>query len=366
MKFSIEAGKLKDLLEDLAAIAMSKHLSMPILSNIKIDVRDGRIIFFATNHEVTMTKELIVPTARPGMCTVPAKSLLDLLKAFNKEKKVTLSMVDDKRIRISQSRSRFNLSSADPHAYPEIDFPNVEYIPNNSESFVEGIDKVITSVAPDNEGRNFLQSMLFEPTDQEGMLRIIGTDGHKLTVCKIVGILPRPVLIPKMNIPQIKKVLSKTEEFGLFIEDDKQIVFKLEDGFLGVRLLVNKFPDYKKHLPRGSYMTLVIPREEMRDSIKRIRLFSDKNTETISLKAKDNTLTISSKNIEGDAEEVITIGEDSKIKGEVIINFNGKYLDQILAKYEKESVTLRVYSETSPVVFSDGSNVTSILMPVRR
>lgn len=370
MKFSIEAGKLKEIIEELVAIASSKKINTPVMSHLKVDVRDGKVIFFAANREVSMSKEFNACTPRPGMCTVPAKSLLDLLKAFGKEKTLTLSMIDDNRIRITQARSRFNLASMDPHSFPEVVIPDVEYMPMSSDAFLEAIDKVSPALADEKDVRESLQAALLEPTGEEGFMRAVAADGHKLITCKIPGILPRPVLVPRSSLTFIKKALLKSEEFGLFIEDgDSSLVFKLPDGFISTRLLVNKFPDYRNFLPRGSYLNVLTNTNEIIEAVRRVLLFTNKHSMTIGceIKAKDKLLVIKSRSAEGDAEETVSIKEDSTVPADTNMNFNGKYLEQILSKFGTEEISMRIYGQVAPVVFlGKGSNMMSIIMPVNK
>ena len=369
MKFKIEAGKLEDILEELVLIAPSKLENRPHLSHLKFDVREDKLIIFATDTELSMAKEIPVQTLRPGMCTAPAKHLMSLVKNFKKEQILTLAMIDDKKIRITQSRSRFNLSSGNPLAFPEMIVPDVEYCPMNPTAFVEAIDKVSSSMAGEKDGRPSLQAILFEPAEEDGFIRAVASEGHKLMTCKVPGILDGPILISKNSIAILKRAISKSDEMGIFVDvESASLIVKLDAGYISTRLMKNNFPDYRRFLPRGSFMIANINRPDFIQVLKRVMLFADASTSTVhvNISAADQTITVKSENSDGEAEEVATLLPGSTIDNDIEIKFNGKYLEQVLSNYEKGEIGLRLYGGTAPAVLLDGSNMMGIVMPVSR
>jgi len=369
MRFSLEVGHLQKTVEDLVAIATSKNIQSPIDTHIKIDAQTNSVLFYAQNAQVQMLRGLDLDVERPGICTIPAQRTLELLKNFENHKKITISMSDKQVVKISHSRSRFTLSCMNHHQFLPLETHNYEYIPINSQSFLEAIDKVSPSMAEaKNVFNSSLHAILFEPTSTEGFVRAVATDSHKLTTCKVPGLLPRAVLIPGSSLSVIKKALVKSEEFGLAVaDDDSTVSFKFDDGVLVARLLVNKFPAYQSIIPVGSCVKVYFSHEEFVVALKRILIFIDKTLPSITCDFDVNAqaLTISATSNEGTAEETVHLLSGTDIVNDFRMTFNGLFLKQIMSKITAEIILLRVYGPKLPAVFlGQDSNTMSIIMPL--
>lgn len=371
MKFTVDVTILKSLVEDLAAISDSKDTKHLIFSQIKVDCQQNSTVFTAFNFEMSMTKEIETNTERPGMCTLPAKSLLELLKAFPNKGNVTLSMTDDKRVRISQSRSRFNLSSMDPFAFPSMPSFGKEVGILSSKAFVEAISTVSNSMSTDADVRPFLCATMLEPAEEAGFMRAVSSDGYRLTTCKVPGVLIEPILIAKNIITTMKKIVAKYEEFSYSFDVSNNtatsMICRFKDAVLSVRLMAPKFPNYRTMLPRGNFAELIFNREELLGSLKRILLFADKNSEhmTIHMSAGKANVKLAAMSNAGEGEDEIILKDKSSIPGDMQVSFNGGYLEKMVSAFKGENLSVRVYTEISPVVFLDGTNIMGIVMPVK-
>ena len=67
----------------------------------------------------------------------------------------------------------------------------------------------------------------------------------------------------------------------------------------------------------------------------------------------------------GDASEELEVLEGSEIKGEVKLQLNPLLLQQALEKFTDEKVSIRIYSEVSPILIFDKENYMSLVMPKR-
>lgn len=366
MKFSTEARELKEFLVDLVAVASSSGLTTsPLLSHIKIVAEADRAIFMATNHELSLLKYIPTKTALPGMCTVPARSLFDLVKTFIGDKKVTLELTEDTRLRVSHSRSKHNLSSANPAAFFNLNIPLDGYTAFNPDALLNIIHKTSDFMEDEKGVRPILQSTLFEPTSEAGFIRGVTTDGYRLATCKEPGILHAPFLLSRKSTLFISKVLAGKKDCGIFVSNT-ELSISFDGGVLHTRLLDNKFPNYRTVFPKGQYVNIEAPRMELLASIKRALLFTEAKSGRLSIEVRTPTsFVISSSCQEGDSEEIIDVTTSDNFSGPILLKFNGHYVEELLAKFEKEKISIRSYGCLSPVAFLDGSNLMGIILPLK-
>ena len=368
MKFSMKAGELQTILEDLTNIALTKIGQRQIMNHIKIDVRDDVIFLIATNMEMSMIAEIKVKSSRLGLCTVPAKSFADLISTFPADKKVTISMTDDSRIRVTQSRSRFNLTGANPHQFPDVYMPKDGYMPFDSKGFSEALKKVSPSMAEKKAVRPNLSVILMEPAETDGFMRAIASDGFTLTTYKIPGVLKESFVISDDSVDVLKKILKKVDEVGLIVDLAKHSLYlNMKQGFLSIKLPQNKFPKYKSLLPRGSYLNVILNREDILTLMKRMLLFSESNFGTVDLSicSKEKTVTFTSRSPNGNAEDIIPAEPSSEITKDMKIRFGGKMFSRSFTNFTGKTISLRLYGEHIAAVLLDGTNMMGILMPLR-
>ena len=91
MKLTAEREKLLAPLQAVIGV-VERRQTMPVLANVLLGVRDGRLSITATDLEV----ELVASTRgrqfnRPGDITVPGRKLLDILRALPEKAVVSLS-----------------------------------------------------------------------------------------------------------------------------------------------------------------------------------------------------------------------------------------------------------------------------------
>ncbi len=177
MKFSINREQLLKPLQQVAAV-VEKRQTLPVLSNVLMEVGDGQLSLTGTDLELELVARLpLEGEHQSGETTVPARKLVDIAKSLPAEADIRFE-VDGERMLVRSGRSRFSLATL-----PASEFPNQEE--DNSGSVLEIapntlrqlIDHTAFSMAQ-QDVRYYLNGMLFEL--RSGMLRAVSTDGHRL------------------------------------------------------------------------------------------------------------------------------------------------------------------------------------------
>ena len=127
MKFTLQREAFLTPLQKIAG-AVEKRQTLPILSNVLIQVNSHQLSVTATDTEVELIGRItLTEPAEVGKITVPAKKLIDICKALPDEANLTVTL-DGKQVLIKSGRSRFSLTTL-----PAEEFPNLEEGPGDFE-----------------------------------------------------------------------------------------------------------------------------------------------------------------------------------------------------------------------------------------
>ena len=175
MKFSISREALLRPLTLVAGV-VERRQTLPVLSNVLIEVQDGGLSLTGTDLEVELigraTTDLV---DEPGSVTVPARKLMDICKSLPDQSEISFTL-EDGRVVLRAGRSRFTLSTL-----PVAEFPNIEDGHNDTTlSLPRGTLKYLidaTSFAmAQQDVRYYLNGMLWEVDDKKN-LRVVDREG---------------------------------------------------------------------------------------------------------------------------------------------------------------------------------------------
>src|SRR6202142_1951557 len=107
MKLTAEREKMLGPLQAGIGV-VERRQTMPVLANVLLNVRDGRMSVTATDLEVELVAATDVTVQSAGDITVPGRKLLDILRALPEKTNVSLLLEGEKLI-VKGGRSRFSL-----------------------------------------------------------------------------------------------------------------------------------------------------------------------------------------------------------------------------------------------------------------
>lgn len=369
MKISLASKK--ELFESLNKVhsVVEKKNTLQILSNLHLSVQNEVLTIKATDLEVSMETSLPVRMLEEGKATVSAKNFLEIIRELP-EKEVIIHSKENHWIGISCGKSNFNIMGLAPEDFPSLPvYSGKNALKTKVDVLKKMVDHTIFAVSTD-ETRYHLNGVYLE-LGENNRHRMVATDGHRLAYYEDVlfdnpkDTLPKGIIIPRKGIQEIRKVIDGVNGSVELAVEGNHLLVKTSNTFLSVRLIEGQFPDYKQVIPRSNSKSLELDKNEFSDSLRRVSLLANEKSRGIKLAISNGRIEISSNNPDiGEATEVI----ETKYKGDSLeIGFNAKYLQELLAVIQAESITFELNDRMSPglIKVPGASEYLSVLMPMR-
>jgi len=352
----------------------NKRVTLAILSNIMIETTSNGLILTGTDLEVGLRIEVPAEVRDQGTLTLPSKKIFEVVRESGSDT-ITIQETENSWVVISAGLSTYNLAGMASDEFPK--FP--EYEEDNFISFEAGIftdliDKVIFSVANEEENAYSLTNVLFETEkrDERSFLRMISSDGHRLSIMEKdvatdVDLLnvQAGTLIPKKGIQELKKFCDNRDSIELSFEE-KQLIVRDNGSIMVIRLKQGEFPQYGAIVDAVQLENKIrIARIPFLDSLKRINLFTEDIFHTIQLEIENGKMILSSQNVDlGNAKDV----QDVEYDGEpLLLGFNCRYFIDALQVMGCDSIDAYINSNNSPCLMKSENDVgfLSIIMPMQ-
>jgi DNA polymerase-3 subunit beta len=376
MDFEIEKREFIKGLGLMQSVA-GRKTTLPILSHILLEWEKDSLSLTGTDLETGIREELTAKIHQKGKASVSAKKLYEIVRELPEET-IHIQKKDNQWITLQCGRSNFNLAGLDPEEFPSLPKYQEENFSIVSTRLIREMIEKTVFAASNEESRYHLNGVLFAQTKQGGKewLRMVATDGHRLSLIdrenqKIRGIDEKGIIIPKKGILEIRKIIGDRdgeEEMGIYFNTTHGF-FKTGKSLTVIRLIDGEFPEYEQVVPKGNDKKLLMTKERMYSSLKRVSTMASERMEGVKLSLKKNSLEMSSTHQDfGDAqEEVEVVYEGPPLQ----VGFNARYLIEALNVIETEEVLMELKDEGSPGILRppasapELSNQFCIIMPMR-
>lgn len=374
MKITLSRESLLGTLQSVIGV-VERRQALPILSNALFLVKDGRLDVHATDLEVELSSSVDVEGGGDGETTVPARKLLDIVRALPEGAGLELESLEG-AVQVRCGRSRYRLATL-----PVGDFPSSEVVGEKREVGVECndlkrlIEKTEFAMAQ-QDVRYYLNGLLLET--QGSRVRTVATDGHRLAVADTrlgddvdLG-ERRQVIIPRKGVVELARLVGQ----GLVVEQGL-VVLEISSQAMQVavgrnrffsKLVDGKYPEYEGVIPdlEGCGNRAVLDKRELQDSLKRASILSNDKYRAVRLAFKgDGVLEITAHNAEQEeAKEELGIDYEGE---ELEIGFNVGYLAEAVEAVEGERVLLALTGSSSSVLVKGVGSDTErfVVMPMR-
>ena len=352
-----------------------KKGTLAILANILIRTHNDSIELIGTDLEVGVKHLLPAEIIEPGAITLPSKILYEIIRESGSDI-ISIEENENNWVKIEAGSSTYNLAGTAPEEYPDFpEYSDEDMVEISSDVFKELIDKTIFSVAQERESNFTLTGLLLEKEEKEDKntyLRMISSDGHRLSIMERVVDnninninFDKNVIIPKKGILEIKKICETVDDISIGI-DKKQIVVKTDNKLLIVRLMNGDFPDYRSILNvinKDNFIEL--ERKTFLESLKRTNLFTEDTFNAVQLDIDKYNLILSSQNMDyGNATDKLKIN----YSGDPLnLGFNCRYFIDTLQVMNSESIKAFINYDQSPCLIEadNDQGFLSIIMPMK-
>lgn len=318
------------LLKELNFIqgVVEKKNTIPILSNLMIEAEGETLRIAGTDLDVSITINCNAQVRNAGATCVQAKKLFEIVRALP-DAEVEIRTGDQDQVSLVCERSRFRMPGLAKDNYPEIPQFKGELIILPTELIRSFISRTIFAIT-NEESRYTLNGAKFELAD--GSLRMVATDGHRLSFVEKRAALinghkdPKvDVIIPRKTLAELAKLCTETEESIEFGKDENHLFFKVGHRLLVSRILSGQFPNYEMVLPKDNRNKIPIESARVAGAIKRVALMADERSHAVKFEVGNGQINISSQAADvGEAGETLPV----EYAGEAIVaGFNAQYLN---------------------------------------
>jgi len=340
MKFIVNSSTLLKELQKLNGVISTSN-TLPILDNFLFEIEDGKIKIIASDLETTMISEITSESSSNGQITIPSKILIDTLKTFSNQPLTFLVDEETKGIEISSENGNYKLAGQDAKEFPKV--PEL----SSSSSFLISSSVLLNAInktlfASGNDELRPVMSGVFCELSEEN-ITFVATDAHKLvkhTRSKISSNSNSSFILPKKPLSLLKNNIDSDSDLNIDF-NETNVKFSLDNITLICRLIDGKYPNYDAVIPKDNPNKLVINKDELLNSIKRVSIYASKTTHQIRLKIAGSQLQITSEDLDfaNKAEERLTCSYEGE---DIEIGFNSRFVIDMLNNIGAEQICLEM------------------------
>lgn len=372
MKFRISKEKFLEGLQQVQNV-VSSRATLPILSNVLLEAKDGALTLTTTDLDVTVRGRVApkdgndvttITVEEPGAITLPARRLASIVRELPASE-VDVTVNDEHTATLKCGNSLFKLLGLPPNEFPPP--PKIE----NEKVFVlaqrtlrDGLKKTAYAISTD-ETRYVLNGIFCQFKD--GKMTLVATDGRRLAMTDYEVEFPAEnecsVIIPTKAVHELQRLLKDDESELRMRVGARQIAFELNQNLLFSKLIEGNYPNFRQVIPGAAKERVTLDREVFLQAAQRVSLLAADKSNSVKLNFRRNNIEITANSADiGDAREELPV----KYSGpDMTIAFNPDYLVAPFRNLDTDEVFLDLIDEVSPGVIKINSPFLYVLMPMR-
>ena len=328
---------------------------LPILMNVLLRA-DDHLHLFASDLEVGFSTGCQAQIDEPGVITLPAKRLLDLVEQLP-DTDVQI-VTDAKHVHILSGQFRSRLQTLPPDDFPQA--PEVAGEPTSfSTAALQQMIKRVRYAITDNGSNFVIKGALLSVADN--VCGLVATDGKRLSLATMSQAgAATSVLLPTKALDMLMGLFAGGEM--VFSQDERHLFFSVGHRMLFSRMLAGKFPAYQSIIPRNNDRRATVGRAALASAVRRVAMVAPENQSMV-FDLDADMLSVSSSSQEvGDAQETVA----ADYAGEPMrVTLSGQYLLDFLEVAEGQQVVLDLKDARSPLLVTDGSSFLNVIMSMR-
>ena len=368
MNFTVSRNDLYKALQKIINVIPSKS-TIEILYNVLLTAEDSKLKIIATDLEITQIAWCECNITETGAIALPGKLLSDILREMP-DTNLDFSVDTNLKIDIKSNFGEYKLSGQNKNDFPNI--PVIEQEQNiliKNKNFKRMIEKTIFACSTDNL-RPALTGVYCQIFNDQ--IRMVSTDGHRLV--KVINTefkspdFQRDVIIPTRALNFVARNLEDDGEQKITLGQN-HVLFTFENTMIYTRIIGEPYPDYDRVIPVDNSKELLIDREALISSIKRVSLFSNPLSSQIRINLSENKLNLYAQDVDfgGEAQETVDCQYSSP---DIELAYNAHYLLDIMRHIDTEKVKILIENpDGAGLVYPSDQNkneeLLMLIMPVR-
>ena len=369
MKFNANQQDLQQALNYCQGV-IEKRSTLPILSNILLDVKNSGLTITATDLDLIFIHQLNdIEVLEEGKTTTVSSTIYDIVRKLSSGKKINLTLTEGDKLHLESEKSIFNLNCLSASEFPLTDenFDQNEFL-IKSKHLLKLLNKCKFSISND-ETRHYLSGIYLHQTEYEdkNYLTAVATDSHRMSISKIrleKKIDFEPIILPKKTIFQLCALLENYDGDVKISNIKSKIKFELNKSILISKLIDGKFPNYIQVIPKNNQKKLELNLKLFLSSVDRVASVSLDKKDGVKFSLTKDSLKLSVNNANsGDGKETLSVNFDHELE----ISFNSKYLIDVSSQLEGDNIEIFFNDVSSPALIKDPSDFDSIyvIMPMK-
>lgn len=347
---------------------VERRQALPILANVLAIAQQQELTLTATDLEVKLSARTRLPVEEAGEITLPARKLLDILRALPEDADVSFCLERQHAV-IRCGRSRFSLATLPAADFPTgEDFPfegqRIQLLQNALKTLLERTHFAVAQ----QDVRYYLNGLLLHL--QEGRLRAVATDGHRLALCDTAAEVdssadPRQVIVPRKGVQELLRLLANSDTTVVLQVGANHIEVVVDDITFTSKLIEGKFPDYQRVIPAQNEHPIIADRLALRAALTRTAILSSEKYRGVRLRVEPGVIYIQANNPEQEeAEEELQVGYGGS---PLEVGFNVVYLLDALSAIDSDSVKIFLTDANNSCLIQEmeGETCKYVIMPMR-
>jgi DNA polymerase III subunit beta len=352
MELTVAKADLQKELQ-LCQGVVEKRSTIPILSNVLIKAENGRLEISATDLDVTILSSCDARVVTPGGVTIEARRFFDVIRSLPDED-VKITLQENFSISVESGTAKFRLLGLPAEDYPTL--PTVVSAETYSIPLSElktMVGKVVFAITHE-ETRFQLNGALLKV--QADKMEMVATDGHRMALInfpqssgsgKKKG-TELTILVPRKALHEILRLEAGEDGNVTFGISENHLFFEAGHRRLLARMIDVNFPNYQEVIARDNDRRVLVDRERLLATIRRISLVANERTRAVRFDFAPGKLTVSSTNPElGDARETVPIDYAG---APFYVGLNAAYVNDFLSAVDTPQVSLDLKDENSQCI----------------
>ena len=373
MHFTISKNVIWKSLQKVVGVIPSKT-TIPILENVLLELKENVLHLTGTDLEICVSTEVLANGVENGACTVPAKSLNDILRELP-DVPIEMMLDESNRLHIKTDKGLYKLVSQPRDEFPSIVVEDSEgEIEIDAEFLKRMLDKTIFAASTD-ELRPSLMGVYFQLLEDE--LRCVATDGHRLVKFANRSYaspdFQTNVIVPSKALQLVLKSLDSDTDNSKkkvkFSVGENHVIFRFDETYIYTKIIEGQYPKYENVIPLNNDKKMIANKDELISSVRRVSIFSNTITHQVKFFLQNNIMQISSEDIEfgGEGTEKMEI---KYFDEEMEIAYNAVYMLDILKHMDTDEVEFMLSDSVSAAVIypsaqKENEELMMLLMPIR-
>ena len=363
MKVIVEQKDLANCI-NIVQKGISAKSTLPILSGILLEVRNGKLILTGTDLEIGIESSIDCQVIEEGSIVITSRIFGDMIRKLP-NLPVEIEVKEDNNVSINCGNSKFKIIGQPALEYPQLPELIDEISFNIPKDLLKNMIKQVIFATAQDETRPVLTGALLEVNNNNATL--VALDGYRLAVKKISIDCPNEVkvVIPSKTLNELSKILEDDDSDVTIMFTNSHIIFDLGDTVLLSRLIEGQFLNYKDIIRNEYKSKIKVKTKDIQQSIERASLLArEGKNNLVKLDISDDNLIISSNSEIGNIHEEVNIELEG---GDIQIAFNSKYILDGIRVLECEDIEMHFVSNISPCIIKplEDESYTYLILPVR-